>query len=209
MAAPRAFRGLMLAGSILTGISLLLLSLLPDAPSDPAALADWVERGSALLMWSDELLFFAVICWWAGAWGVFGSPGATRSVRTTIGMTALALALISLVVVLLAVGRLVYPVFELELSTESLALVLSSTFGALHLAFLGFTVAAVTLSWETRLGTMGRILGIIAAIVFLSGSFPWLTSTWWNSLVAVVLAAWGGFISLSAEASSNEPEGTS
>ncbi len=65
------FRGLMLAGAVLVGTSTLLLSLLPEVPTDVAALSDWVEEGSALAVWSDELRFFAILCWWAGGWGVF------------------------------------------------------------------------------------------------------------------------------------------
>lgn len=202
----QASRGLMLAGSILTGGSLFLLSLLPQVPADATRLATWVEHGSGLLMWSDELLFFAVICWWAGAWGVFRAPAAARSVRVTIGFTSLAVALISLIIVLLAVGRLVYPVFELDFSADSLALVISSAFGALHLALLGFTVAAVALSWATRAGILGRIIGIIVAIILLTGSFPWLTPSWWNSLVALVLATWGGFVAFSAQDPSSTPK---
>ncbi|MFJ8689592.1 hypothetical protein [Micromonospora wenchangensis] len=124
----------------------------------------WVERGHSLLLWSNELLFFAVICWGAGARGLFSAARPGPSARIDVGGTALTVALVALVVVLLAVGRLVYPVFEIDLSTEVVALVVSSTFGALHVAFLGFAVAAVTLSWSTRAGLIGRAVGIVAPI---------------------------------------------
>lgn len=196
---PRAARAhglLTAAGALLAGGALLLLSLLPGVPSEAAELTAWVDSGRSLLSWSDELVFFAVVCWGAGARGLFGGRRTERSVRIDIGMTALAVANVALVVLLLVVGRLVYPVFGIHLSPEVLALLISSTFGALHLALLGFAVAAPALSWTTRSGLTGRVVGIAAAAVFLVGSFPWLTPNWWNALVAVLLAGWGVFLGL-------------
>ncbi|MEU4508842.1 hypothetical protein AB0G05_05050 [Nonomuraea wenchangensis] len=195
----------MIVGALLTAVALLLLSLLPGAPSETVAMAAWVERGRSLLSWSDELLFFAVICWGAGARGLFGRRKAEPSMRINVGVTALAVALVSLVVLLLEVGRLIYPVFEIQLSAEALALVVSEAFGALHLAFLGFAVAAVALSWSTRAGLIGRAVGIFAAAAFIVGSFPWLTPTWWNSLTAVLVAAWGVFLALATVTRSENP----
>lgn len=201
----RVHRWLMIVGALLTAVALLLLSLLPSAPSEAVAMAAWVERGHSLLSWSDELLFFAVICWGAGARGLFGARKTEPSVRINVGVTALTTALVALVVLLLEVGRLVYPVFEIQLSAEVLALVVSSTFGALHLAFLGFAVAAVALSWSTRAGLIGRVVGIFAAAAFIVGSFPWLTPNWWNSWVAVSVAAWGVFLALATVTRTENP----
>ncbi|GAB3159710.1 hypothetical protein GCM10027161_66880 [Microbispora hainanensis] len=193
----RVHRWLMIVGALLTGVALLLLSLLPSAPSEAVATTAWVERGHSLLSWSDELLFLAVICWGAGARGIFGPRKVEPSARINVGVTALVAALVALVVLLLAVGRLVYSVFEIQLSAEVLALVVSWTFGALHLAFLGFAVAAVALSWSTRAGLIGRAVGIFAAAAFIVGSFPWLTPNWWNSAAAILVAAWGVLLALS------------
>ncbi|WP_214321108.1 hypothetical protein [Nonomuraea sediminis] len=201
----RVHRWLMIVGALLTGVALLLLSLLPGAPSEAVAMTAWVERGHSLLSWSDELLFFAVICWGGGARGLFGARKAEPSARINVGVTALTAALVALVVLLLAVGRLVYPVFEIQLSAEVLALVVSSTFGALHLAFLGFAVAAVALSWSTRAGLIGRAVGIFAAAAFIVGSFPWLTPSWWNSLVAILVAAWGVLLALATATRTQNP----
>ncbi|MEU8616415.1 hypothetical protein [Streptomyces sp. NPDC048623] len=184
------------AGASLAGVALLLLSLLPGVPSEAADMTAWVDNGKALLSWSDELLFFAIVSWGAGARGLFGARRAERSARIDIGLAALAVALVSLLVLLLVVGRLVYPVFGIRLSPDASALLISSMYGALHLALLGFAVAAVTLTWSTSGGPLGRVVGIAAAAVFIVGSFPWLTPSWWNTLVAVLLAAWGVFLSI-------------
>lgn len=198
VASARLYRWLMAVGAILTGIALLLLTFVPSVPSDATAIPAWVQRGEVLLTWSDELLFFAVICWWVAASGLFSSYWSAGSVRINVGMTSLAVALGALVVLLLSAGRLVYPVFGIQLSADVLALVVSASFGALHLAMLGFAVAAASLSWSTRFGLIGRTIGIAAAVVFLIGSFPWLTPSWWNSLVALGIAGWGVFLSVVA-----------
>ncbi|QEW04332.1 hypothetical protein [Microbacterium lushaniae] len=184
----------MVAGAVLTGGALLLMSLLPGAPSNASEMAAWVESGDSLLSWSDELLFFAIICWGTAARGLFRINNVGSSVRTTVGTTGLAVALVALVVLLLELGRLVYPVYRIRLSGEAMALVVSEAFGALHLAVLGFTVAAVALSWSTPAGRIGRAFGILTGVAFALGSFPWLTPNWWNSVVAAVVAAWGVFL---------------
>lgn len=86
-----------------------------------------------------------------------------------------------------------------------LALLISSMSGALHLALLGFAVAAVVLTWSTSSGPGGRVVGITAAAVFIVGSFPWLTPSWWNTLVAVLLAAWGVFLSITGVNRQDDP----
>jgi hypothetical protein len=208
IADSRLRRGLAALGAVLTGVALLLLSLLPRVPSETDAIPSWIEGGTSLLSWSDEVLFFAVVAWGAGAVGLFGPRSAARSARIHVGMTALAIALVALVVLLLALGRLVYPVFEIALSAETAALVVSTAFGALHLAYLGFAVAAVALGWSTRAGLVGRAVGILAAAAFIAGSFPWLTPSWWNSSVAVLVAVWGVSLAVTTGASSDD-DGTS
>jgi hypothetical protein len=185
---------LVASGSLVAGAALLLLSLIPDPPSESAGLSEWVEAHGQLLSGSDELLFFAVVCWGAGARGLFRGRRAGTSVLVDIGFAGLAVACLALVVLLLVVGRLVYPVFGIHLSPAVLALLVSSVFGAVHLALLGFAVAAAALSGSTSSGWIGRLVGLASAAAFVAGSFPWLTPGWWDALVAVLLAAWGVFL---------------
>lgn len=184
-------RWLVMLGAVLTAGAILLFSLPSVVPSESAEIVGWVERSYALLAWSDELLFFAVVCWAAGIRGLLRADTSGPSVRISVGVAALAVSLVALLVMLLEVGRLVYPVFQIQLSADTLAQLVSSSFGALHLAYLGFAVAAFTLTWSTSAGRIGRAVGILAGIAFAVGSFPWLTPTWWNVTVALLLAGWG------------------
>jgi len=191
-------RWLMAGGALATALALLLLSFLPAVPADRLALAAWVEQGRPLLTWSDELLFVAVLCWGAGAGGFFGARTAGRSAGAALGATALAAGLVALLVLLLAVGRLIYPVFGIDLTPAAVALVVSGAFGAVHLAFLGFAVSAVALTWSTRAGLLGRAVGIAAAAVFLAGSFPWMMPAWADCLAAIAVAVWGAFLAFTS-----------
>lgn len=155
-----AYRALAGAGALLAGFALVLLSLVSAVPSAVSALPGWVHVNRSFLSWSDELLFFAVAGLWVGIRGLFDQ--CAKSVRVRIGMTGLAIAVAALLVMLLAVGRLAYPVFGLQLTASALALVVSTTYGALHLAMLGLTVAAVALTWATAFPVTGRVVGIAA-----------------------------------------------
>jgi len=196
-----AHRWLVTGGALLTAGALLLLSFLPEPPGEAVALTTWVEQARPLLTWSDELLFFAVLCWGAGARGLFGARTAAPSARIDVGAAALTTALVALVVVLLALGRLIYPVFAIDLAPEAVTLLVSATFGAVHLAFLGFAVAAAALTWSTRTRILGRGVGIVAAAAFLAGSFPWMMPAWANSLAAIAVAAWGVFLAFTSATS--------
>ena len=178
-------------GAMLAAVALVLIALLPRVPAEPTEIVAWVEQGRMQLMWADELLFFAVLSWCAGVLGLYARWDAASTTWGLVGLAAFLTAQVTLVVVLLSLGRLVYPVFGIELSADATALIVSETHGALHLAMLAFAVAALTLSWRPQFTWLARGLGILAAIVFVVGAFPWLTPQWWNVLTGVTLAVWG------------------
>ncbi|MFT4228479.1 hypothetical protein [Micropruina sp.] len=183
-------------GAQLAAVALVLIALLPRVPAEPTEIVAWVEQGRMQLMWADELLFFAVLSWCAGLLGRYARRDAASTARGLIGLAAFLTAQVALVVMLLSLGRLVYPVFGIELSADATALIVSETYGGLHLAMLAFAVAAVSLSWQPRFTRLARGLGVLAAIVFVVGAFPWLTSQWWNVLAGVTLAVWGALLAL-------------
>ncbi|MFT3889924.1 MAG: hypothetical protein QM713_17405 [Arachnia sp.] len=107
-------------GALLAAVALVLIALLPRVPVEPIEIVAWVEHGRMQLMWADELLFFAVLSWCAGGLGLHAGRGAARTTRGLVGLAAFLTAQVALVVVLLSLGRLVYPVFGIELSADAL-----------------------------------------------------------------------------------------
>lgn len=196
---------LFVVGALLAAVALVLIALLPRVPAEPTEIVAWVEQGRVQLMWADELLFFAVLSWCAGGLGLYAGPGAASTARGLVGLAAFFTAQVALVVVLLSLGRLVYPVFGIELSADATALIVSETYGALHLAMLAFAVAAVSLSWRPRFSWLARSLGVLAAIVFVVGAFPWLAPQWWNGLAGVTLPVWGALLVLPHGQQSHAP----
>ena len=110
-----AFAWLWIAGALLASMALALLATVPALPTTADAVALWVDDASLQLTWAGEVLFFATIAWGTGAAGAFGARGTGSPLRRMTALVALSVALIAFVIVLLALGRLVYPVVDIEL----------------------------------------------------------------------------------------------
>lgn len=100
-----------------------------------------------------------------------------------------AVALVSLLLLLTALGRLVYPVVEAAPSDDVVVLLASLVTGSVHLALLGLAVAALALPPQPR--SPLRHAGIPFGALFVLGSFPWMLPTWLNLGVALGVACWG------------------
>ncbi|MCS5734083.1 hypothetical protein [Herbiconiux daphne] len=199
--AATAFAWLWIAGTVFAGLALTLLATLPPLPTDPDSVSGWVGDGAFPLTWAGELLFFAIIAWGAGAAGVVGAHAAGAPVRRALSSAALGVVLVGFAIILLALGRLVYPVADIDLTAGSIVLLASVVSGTVHLSLLALAVVAVSLpvgmrSLRARRATVAA--GIAFGVLFAVGSFPWLLPTWSNVVVAGAVAGWGVFAGLSA-----------
>lgn len=191
---PTKFSLLWVVGSSLACIALVLLASLPPLPTRSDAVAEWVQGGVLALTWAGELLFFSVITWGTGAVGVCRALGGNETLKHTLALVALGLTLIAFVVVLLALGRLVYPVIGGDVAAETIKLLVSVVFGAVHLALLGLAIVALTLTGPTRSVWKRRAMllaGAVFGALFIVGSYPWLLPAWLNFLVAAAVGCWG------------------
>ncbi|HSK92192.1 MAG TPA: hypothetical protein VK875_12870 [Euzebyales bacterium] len=189
-------------GAVIVAVAAVLIVMEP-VPVE-AGLREWLAAGERRLAWADELLFFGILCWGAGATALCSRPRERASLGRRVGTTALVVALAALLIVLLAIGRLVYPISDHSMSDDALTLLVDTTFGALHLAMLGFGVSAIALtglSAGDRVRPLRVIVGCVLGIAFIAGSFPWLTPTWWNVSAAVLLGAWGLLLASAANES--------
>lgn len=199
--AVRASAWLWVTGSVLLGAALVMLATVPPLPAEAVDVQRWVNEGRFQLTWSGELLFFAVLALGSGGVGMLAGPGAPWRPRHTISLVGLGIALVAFLVVLLALGRLVYPVASIDLSADSTVLVSSTAIGAVHLALLGLAVAAFAWPRPSSVVAARRIdtvAGIAAGVVFLFGSYPWLLPNWANVAASVVVGCWGVWIGASA-----------
>lgn len=188
------FASLWITGALLASAALALLASLPPLPAPAEAVVEWVDDGGFQLTWAGELLFFATVAWGTGAAGAFGARGRETPVRRTIALVALGVALISFVIVLLALGRLVYPVVDVDLAADTVVLLASEVIGTVHLALLALAVVAFALPVPMRSPGARRtvtIVGIVLGVLFVVGSYPWLLPTWLNLVVAGAVGCWG------------------
>lgn len=192
-----AFAWLWIAGALLASMALALLATVPALPTTADAVALWVDDASLQLTWAGEVLFFATIAWGTGAAGAFGARGTGSPLRRMTALVALSVALIAFVIVLLALGRLVYPVVDIELEAETIVLLESVVVGAVHLALLALGVVAFTLPVPVRSTRARRAVlavGFALGVVFVAGSYPWLLPMWLNLVVAGAVGCWGVFV---------------
>jgi hypothetical protein len=194
-----AFAALWIAGALLAGAALALLATLPAVPTRVEAMGEWVDAGAFALTWAGELLFFSIIAWGTGAAGAFAARGTGSPLRRTIALVALGVALVALVIVLLALGRLVYPVIDIDPAADTILLIASVVIGTVHLAMLALGVVAITLPVPMRSAAARRTttaVGVALGALFIVGSFPWLLPTWLNLFVAGAVGCWGALVGL-------------
>lgn len=200
---PRGERGavasawLWTAGALLASAALGLLATLPALPASAEDALGWVDAGSFQLTWAGELLFVATILWGTGAAGALGAHGTGGPVRRRVALVALGIALVAFVVVLLALGRLVYPVVDIRPGAETVVLLTSIVVGTVHLALLALAVVAVALpvpAGSARARRAFLVAGTAFAVLFVVGSYPWLLPTWFNLVVAGAVGCWGALV---------------
>jgi hypothetical protein len=188
------FAWLWIAGVLLASVALALLATLPPLQTSADAVVEWVDDSMFQLTWAGELLFFATIAWGTGAAGAFSARGTNTPLRHTIALVALSVALIAFVIVLLALGRLVYPVVDIDLGVDTIVLLASVVIGTVHLALLALAVVAIALPVPMRSARARRTImavGITLGVLFVVGSYPWLLPTWLNLVVAGAVGCWG------------------
>ena len=184
-----------LLGSLLAGVALGLLATLAPLPDNAAAMGAWIASGQFQLVWAGELLFFSVASWLAATIGNLARE-AYGSARSATGAAGLMIAFVALLGTLLALGRLVYPVSADALSHDSALLVASTVYGTVHLAYLGFAVAALAAASSPGIGLFARCVNVGSGGMFLIGSFLWLLPGWANVFAAFSISVWGAYTAL-------------
>src|SRR5262245_13452029 len=114
--------GAFIGASILLLAADLLVDLLPTPPVTQGDFLQWLMANRLQIAFANELLFFATILL-VPSFVVLGKMlGVGRSISAFAGLSIVALALPLLAVLDVVQGRLVYPVYGVDLSIESLKL---------------------------------------------------------------------------------------
>ena len=188
------FGGITLIGSGLLFLAqYLFLRPVPAPPLEDAALLSWLSEWRFQLSMADEVLFFAAVLLIPSIVALYRLLVQVHPVLTVFGCGLLAVSIPVYIVLVIILGRLVYPVYGIKLSPESYKLVISLYYGGVHCAALVMGIATILLSLVIRMGGLGRItasFGLLAGIFDLIGSYPWLLGDVMILISQVLFAGW-------------------
>ncbi len=182
----------------MTAAALLLLgahtvsSLIPTGVTSETAVG-WLEENRGLLSWGDEMRMLAAIAVVSAA--LAWARPASRPTAFALGRGSLLLAGLVEAVVVIAEGRLAYPLPGLDPSGETIAVLATVVLGAVHAADILFAVAVGALTVDTATADGRRrwlLIGLAAPAIMLllAASFPWITPGGVGVLAAALLACW-------------------
>ncbi|AIQ47973.1 hypothetical protein R70723_20225 [Paenibacillus sp. FSL R7-0273] len=184
----------LIVAGVLFWIQYLFMLPVPAPPmtSDPELMA-WLAEWKFNMSMADELLFFAPLCLIPAIAALYHVLVKTDWIKTLVGCALLALSIPVYILLVIILGRVVYPVFNIEISAESLRLMFSMYYGGLHTAALIMGIATIVLSLVILKSPLGRscaYLGFAAGVLDLIGSFPWLIGTTATFICQLASAVW-------------------
>lgn len=199
---------LILSGILFFAVYLLVLPV-PDPPLPDADLLAWLKEWKFNLSMADEVLLFAALALLPSTVALHRVLVKTDPIKTWLGCSVMAVAVPVYIVLDIVLGRLVYPVYHLELSPDIYRLVLSLYYGGMHMIAILMCIATIVLSLAIRRSGMGErfvYLGFAAGIADVLGAFPWLTGAAVELAHQVLFAAWFIAVGLKLLGHKNEAE---
>lgn len=187
------------------------LFVLP-AGAPPLADADlmaWVQEWRFYLSMADELLFFATLLLIPSIAALYRILVKVDKLKTLLGCGLLAVIIPIYIFLDIVLGRLVYPVYELELSPEIFKLVLSIYYGGMHSAAIILCMATILLCLILRKSVLGKPVanfGFVVAALDLIGAYPWLLATPIVFVSQLAPALWFAVLGISMVRRSRETE---
>lgn len=140
---------------IASGLLFLTISVLDLAmgtpPSGGPALLEWVIAKKPLLGAVVEVMFFAIVALIPAVFALYRKLGPSHPTSAVVACGTIAMTIPVLAVLVIVLGRLVFPVFHLRAHTaEASELLLALYFGGVHAAMLLFAGATLVISLASR-----------------------------------------------------------
>ncbi|MBY9081807.1 hypothetical protein KIH86_20175 [Paenibacillus sp. HN-1] len=149
-------------------------------PLPDADLMAWVQKWRFNISMADELLFFATLLLIPSIAALYRILVKVDKLKTLLGCGLLAVIIPIYVFLDIVLGRLVYPVYDIELSPDILKLVLSIYYGGMHSIAIILCMATILLCLILRKSVLGKPVsnfGFVVAALDLIGAYPWLLAT--------------------------------
>jgi hypothetical protein len=167
--------GTFIAAGILFLAANLLIALLPTPPTTRSELVRWITTNRLRISIANELLFFATVLL-VPSFVVLGQLLIARSkISAFAGLSIIAVAIPLLAMLNVVEGRLVYPIFGLDLSVDALTLTFSLFFGGMHAVLLMFGAALLLFGVALRGTGFNKSMvpiSCVTGLLQIAGAYP-------------------------------------
>lgn len=182
---------------ILSGLLLLAqnLFLLPTSspPLTDTELIMWLVKWRFNISMADEVFMFAAIFLIPSIAALYLILVKVDKIKALFGCGLLAVVIPIYVFLDIILGRLVYPVYNIELSADIYRLVLSIYYGGMHAAAIILSIATILLCFVIRKSAIGKLaanFGLVVGVLALVGAFPWLIGDLLTFICQLSFSVW-------------------
>ncbi|WP_155986959.1 hypothetical protein [Paenibacillus durus] len=171
----------------------LFLLPVPIPPSAEGELMMWLAEWKFHIAMADELIFFATLSLIPSIAALYRVLAGTDRIKAALGCGLMAVTIPVHLFMTIVLGRMVYPVYDLELTPDIYKLVLSMYYGGMHTAALILGTAILLLSFAIRRSQIGKgaaYVGFAAGLLQFAGAYPWLIGSAMSMVIQVVCTAW-------------------
>lgn len=183
----------LIISGVLFFVQYLFLLPLPTPPGVDSDLMTWLMDWRFNIAMADEVFFFATLLLIPSIAVLYRVLVKVDIIKTLIGC-GLQVIIIPINIILdIILGRLVYPVYNIEFSPEIYKLIVSIYYGGMHSVAIILSVATIILSFAIRKSVIGKStanFGILVGIFDFIGAYPWLIGTTMVFVSQLFFAAW-------------------
>lgn len=163
-------------------------------PSTGEEILAWSTSNRTILSIANEVFFFAAVLLVPVVVALYRTLADRHRALSIAGCGLIAVTIPVMAVLDVVHGRLVYPVFGINLhSPETAELVVAVFYGGLHAVGIILGVATIILSLAMRQGIYGRfvvLLGLATGIADIVGAYPFIIGPILTLVCYGFLAAW-------------------
>ena len=166
---------------------------MPSPPLADADLMTWLLEWRFNIAMADELFFFATLFLIPSIVALYRILVKVDKIKTLLGCGLLAVIIPINSFLDIIVGRLVYPVYDIELSPDIYKLVLSIYYGGMHSVAIILSVATIILCFVIRRSVIGKFaanFGFVVGMLDFIGAYPWLIGTAMVFVSQLFFSAW-------------------
>jgi hypothetical protein len=175
-------------------VKYLLDLIVGPPPSSGTEILAWKASGVLPLEITSEVLFFAALFLVPAVIALYYSLASLDRTKAAVGCGIIAVVIPIIFVLDIVHGRLMYPVYDIQINTPAVAeFVVAVYYGGLHAIGILLGIATIVLSLAMKRGVYGKniaYLGIATGVFDIIGSDPWIIGPILIMVSQILFAAW-------------------